>query len=425
MSRYRKPLYITLCILLVFAGYLSISILYKYILSYVESKVIPEIAKKAGIEDMLINVRSAGLFGAEIASIRFGKEPGAPSIDSVILDYDPIGLYNKFIKKAVISGVEIECEYTDGKINIRGFDLNRFISNFQTKNQPKTDRPKTLPFGSIILRNLILVLQLEDKRIRLPAELEIFPSVQNRSLIDSRLILYPKDHEITITSVVNLDKNESVISASSKGLPFNRFFDYAMIVPGFSLSGAADISAKAGLQFSPFKILSASCVITANNFRISLNELILENSKESKKPFICDIRYNGENEWIFAGSPVYLVSPVPVTISNLEARLTTEGNFLKSSGNFTIDSAAFIHEKISYPGKERPFQIHGRYSASLTDKEFWSFKTTNIPFTGHTFDKTGLNFLGMDISSNGLEFDVSGKGKGKKGFFNIPHQFQI
>ena len=134
MSRYRKSLYIILCILFVFAGYISISVFYRYILSYVESKVIPEIAKNAGIDDLRINVRSAGLFGAEIASLKFGKESDAPSIDSVIIDYNPIGLYNKFIKKVVINGVEIECEYTDGKIRIHGFDLNRFISNIQDKN---------------------------------------------------------------------------------------------------------------------------------------------------------------------------------------------------------------------------------------------------------------------------------------------------
>ncbi|MDP3285577.1 MAG: hypothetical protein Q8M56_14190, partial [Desulfobacterales bacterium] len=275
MFRYRKPLYISLCILFIFAGYISISIFYKYILSYVESKVIPEVAKNAGIDDLRINVRSAGLFGAEIASLRFGKESDAPSIDSVIIDYDPIGLYNKFIKKAVISGVEIECEFTDGKIKIRGFDLNRFISNLQAGSRLSTDRPKTLPFGSIELRNSIFVLQLKDKRIRLPAELEIIPSDQNRSLIDCRLSLYPGDHEITLTSVVDLNKIESVISISSKDLPFNRFSDFAMLVPGISLSGSADISARAGLQFFPFKISSASCVITSNNLGISYNEFKL------------------------------------------------------------------------------------------------------------------------------------------------------
>ncbi|MFH1977628.1 MAG: YdbH domain-containing protein [Pseudomonadota bacterium] len=404
MSRYRKPLYIILCILFIFAGYISISVFYRYILSYVESKVIPEVAKNAGIDDMRINVRSAGLFGAEIASLRFGKESGAPSIDSVIIDYDPIGLYNKFIKKVVINGVEIECEYTDGKIRIRGFDLNRFISNLQTGSKPSTDRPKTLPFGSIQLRNLIFVLQWKDKKIRLPAELEIIPGVQNRSLIDCRLSLYPRDNEITLTSVVDLDKNKSVISISSKDLPLNRFSDFAVLVPGMSLSGSTDISASAGLQFSPFKISSASCVITSNNLGISYNDFKLENPKESKKPFILDIRNNGENEWRFAGSSISLVSPVPVTISNPEALLAVKDNSLKFSGIFTIN-----------PGIEKYFQIRGKYFASLAGNGAWYFKASSTPLTGHTFDKTELNFRGLDISSNGLEFDVSGKGKGKTG----------
>jgi len=404
MSRYRKFLYIILCILFVFAGYISISVFYKYILTYVESKVIPEVAKNAGIDDLRINVRSAGLFGAEIASLRFGKEPGAPSIDSVIIDYNPIGLYNKFIKKAVITGVEIECEFTDGKIRIRGFDLNRFILNFQDKNRPSADRPKTLPFGSIQLRNSVFVLKWKDKKTRIPAEVEIVPGVQNRSLIDCRLSLYPRDHELIFKSVVNLDKNESVISISSKGLPFNRFSDFATLVPGTSLSGETDISANAGLQFSPFKILSASCVITSNNLGISYKDIKLENPRDSNKPFVLDIRNNDDNEWIFAGTPFSLVSPVPVTISNLEARFTTKDNSLKSSGYFAINS-----------GKEKFFQIRGKYSAGLTDKGAWSFNATSTPLTGHTFDKTGFNFRGLDISSNGLEFNVSGKGKGKTG----------
>lgn len=415
MSRYRKSLYIILCIFFLFAGYISISVLYRYILSYVESKVIPEVAKNAGIDDMRVDVRSAGLFGAEIASMRFGKDPGAPSIDSVIIDYDPIGLYNKFIKKAVISGVEIECEFADGKIKIRGFDLNRFISNLQDKNQPSTDRPKTLPFGSIELRNSIFVLKLKDKKIRLPAEFEIIPSDKNRNMIDCRLSLYPRDHEITLTSVVNLDKNESVISVNSKDLPFSRFSDFTKLVPGMSLSGAADISARAGLQFSPFKISSASCVITSNDLGISYNDLKLENPGENKQPFILDIRNNGENEWIFVGSSISLVSPLPVTITNPEVRLAVKDNSIKSSGNFTINSGSFVHEKFSYSGKENFFQIRGKFSAGLTDKGNWSFKATNTPLTGHAFDKTGLNFRGFDISSNGLEFNVSGKGKGKTG----------
>ncbi len=415
MSRYRKSLYIILCILFVFAGYIFISVFYRYILSYVESKVIPEVAKNAGIDDLSINVRSAGLFGAEIASLRFGKESGAPSIDSVIIDYNPVGLYNKFIKKAIINGVEIECEYSEGKIRIRGFDLNRFISNIQDNNQPSTDRPKTLPFGSIELRNLIFILQWKDKKIRLPAELEIIPGVQNRSLINCRLSLYPKDHEINLASVIDLDKNTSVISISSKKFPFSRFSDFTMLVQGVSLSGAADISADAGLQFSPFKISSASCVITSNNLEISYNDFKLENPRESKKPFILDIRNNGENEWIFTGSSISLVSPVPVTISNPEARLAVKDNSLKSSGNFTIKPGSFIHEKVLYYGKENSFEIRGKYSAGLAGNGAWYFKASGIPLTGHTFDKTGLNFRGLDISSNGMEFDVSGKGKGKTG----------
>jgi len=417
MSRYRKPLYIILFILFVFAGYISISIFYKYILSYVELKVIPEVAKNAGIDDMRINVRSAGLFGAEIASLRFGKEPGAPSIDSVIIDYDPLGLYNKFIKKAVISGVEIECAFTDGKIKIRGFDLNRFISNLQAKNQPVTDRPKTLPFGSIELRNSIFILQWKDKKIRLPAELEIIPSAQNRSLVNCRLSLYPRDREITLTSVINLDKDESVLSISSKDLPFNRFSDFVMLVPGMSLSGVADISARAELRFSPFKISSASCVISSNNFGISYNDIKLENPKESKQPFVLDIRNNGENEWIFAGSPISLVSPVPVTISNPEARLTTKDISIKFTGNFTIYPGLFVNEKVSYSGNKKFFQIRGKYFAGLTDKGAWYFKATNTPLPEHAFDKTGLHFRGLDVSSNGLEFDISGKGEGKTGSF--------
>jgi hypothetical protein len=400
---------------LIFAGYLSGSALYRYILSYVESKVIPEIARNIGIDNMHVDVKCAGLFGAEIASLRFGKETGAPSIDSIKIDYDPIGLYNSFIKKAVISGVKIGCEITDGKIKIRGFDLDRFTSNLQTKSPPSKDLPKSLPFGRIDIRDSVIELQLKDKRLNLPADLSIIPDSRKRSRMDCRLVLYPRDHEITVLSSVNLDEKRSTLLISSKDFAFGRFSDFAAIIPEVTLSGSADITARAEFEFSPFKISSASCVITSKDLGMSYNDFKMVNLKESKKPFLLDIKNTGGKEWILTGTSISIVLPVPMTISNPEIRFDANDNSIQSSGIFSVNPASFIRVKGNDTGRANSFFIQGKYSASFTDKRVWSFRATNTRPAGYAFDRACLNLKDIDISSEFPEFEISGKGEGGTG----------
>lgn len=114
MSLNRKFVGFSLSFALIFLILFCVLIFgYFYIPIYVESTLIPELAKKARIPYYTCDVRRIGFLGADFDSVRIKTETNTSlSIDSVQIDYSIKGLYNKKIRRAVLSGIELFCEYT-------------------------------------------------------------------------------------------------------------------------------------------------------------------------------------------------------------------------------------------------------------------------------------------------------------------------
>ena len=180
MSLKRKLIgfgFLSLLILLVL--FCTLTFLYFYIPTYIESKLIPEAALQAGISDYTCDIRRIGFFGADLGSVRIGNDKNpALSIASAQIDYSPKGLYKKEIKRAVFSGIELFCEYKNGEFRIRQFDLKTFLAQLQSsrKTAPSsTDASQVISIGRLEIRNAVVVFEFKRQRLRLPIELEIVP----------------------------------------------------------------------------------------------------------------------------------------------------------------------------------------------------------------------------------------------------------
>lgn len=422
MSRYRKPLYIILCLLIFFAGYISLSFFHIFILNYVESKLLPETAKEIGIDNFRCKIQSAGLFGADIAYISAGQDfLSAPSIDSVRIEYDPIRLYKKYIKKIVISGVRIECEFNNGKFNIRGFDWENFVSALRSKKRTSSESVKSFPVGCIEARNVTLISHWENRTIRVPLEIKVFPHNGKRTLLGCDLRLYPRDGEIKVSSDINMDTQEINISLDSKPLPFERFSDFTHLIPGISASGSAAITGNAHLNISPFKISSAACSVAVYDLNAVYNGIDLKSSinktSGKKLPLIIDIRNEGDNKWIFSASSFSIASPLPVKVSGIKCQIIKNEDSFKSYGNFNICAETSLNRKDPVYSNKNPLYIKTDYSLSLSKTGNWEFKTSGNFLKEHSAAKSWVNLQHFDISSQSLKFDLSGKGKGDRGHF--------
>ncbi|MFH2044920.1 MAG: YdbH domain-containing protein [Pseudomonadota bacterium] len=410
MPRYRKTLYIILCLLIFFTGYISITYFYKFILNYVESKLLPETAKEIGIDNLRFKIQKAGLFGADIAYISTGRDNiDSPSIDSLHIEYDPIGLYKKYIKKVVINGVRIECEFNNGKFNIRGFDWQNFIRALQSKKSTPSENIKSFPVESIELRNSTISAHLKNQNIDIPIDLKIVPHNINKSLIDCLLNLYPRDTHIKIASKINLDTNQAEIFFGTKQISFERFSDFSSFIPDTTISGSADIDGKMQIKLSPFKISSMSCSTSAYNLSASYNNINLINSIDEisgkKMPVIFDIRNSGDNKWIFSATTFLVNSPFTMNISGIKCNIVKSEDMVNASGNF-----------YALAGGKTPVRIKSDYYLSLSNKGKWNFKISGASIKGRNASQIPINIKGLDILSNNLNFVVSGKGNDKKSY---------
>jgi len=301
-------------LLVILVVFCTLTFLYCNIPPYVESKLIPEIAHKAGIRNYACDVRRIGLFGADLGSVRIGnnKNP-ALSIASVQVDYSPKGLYEKKIKRAVLSGIELFCEYKNGKFRIREFDLKPILAQLQSSRKTafsSTDSLQTLSIGRLEIRNAVVMFEYKGKTLRLPIELEIFPGKTEQNtwrgeVLECILRVYPGGQKIVFEVNVHMKKEQVLLGFDTTSIHLGRLADFANLIPGLILSGEADINGQASFQFRPFKISSASACCEFINTEIAYNNFklqTLQNTQKEKHPFKIEINGRGGKEWKISGT---------------------------------------------------------------------------------------------------------------------------
>jgi len=412
-------------LLVILVVFCTLTFLYFNIPPYVESKLIPEIAHKAGIRDYACDVRRIGFFGADLGSVRIGNDKNpALSIASVQIDYSPKGLYEKEIKRAVLSGIELFCEYKNGEFKIREFDLKPILAQLQSsrKTAPSsTDAAQTISIGRLEIRNAVVVFEFKEKSLRLPIELEIVTGKTDQGtsdgdVLESILRLYPRDQEIVFSANIYMGKNQILLGFDATSVHLERFADFAKQIPGLTISGKADINGEASIQFMPFKISSASACCQFRNAEIAYKNLILktfQNTQKEKRPFKIEINQMGGKEWKISGTAISAVSPLPLQVANINCDLRISKDAVFASGNFTIALEQLNGNQTTPVKMLEPLDIKGNYFANLTKNGEWEFgvKNTAQNKSAGTPRNYKLKITGFDIATNQPVFDVSGKGK--------------
>ncbi|MEA1946880.1 MAG: YdbH domain-containing protein, partial [Thermodesulfobacteriota bacterium] len=315
MSLKRKLLGLGFSFLLVFLIlFCTLTCLYFYIPTYMEFKLIPEIADKSGVRFYSCDVRRIGFYGTDLGSVRIGNDNNpALSIASVQIDYSPGELFKKKIKKVMLSGIELFCEYKNQEFRIRQLDLNTLFTKLQSSKKTvpsSTDSLQTLSIGRLEIRNAVVVFEYKGKTLRLPIELEIVPGKTDQNtwegeVLECILRLYPGGQKIVFAANIHMKKEQVLLGFDTTSIHLGRFADFANLIPGLILSGEVDINGQASFQFRPFRISSASACcefidteIVYNNFRLQT----LKNTQKEKHPFKIEINGRGGKEWKISGT---------------------------------------------------------------------------------------------------------------------------
>jgi hypothetical protein len=411
-----------LLLTLVFLGVLTI--LFFYLPGYLESEYLPKIAKQAGLSDFACQVRRIDFSGAELGALRIGNGENPPiSIESLRVEYSPRGLYKKHIKRVVVSGVEIHCQYQNGALAIPGFDfekLNAHADSDKKTTAPATDILPSIPIGSFKIRRSRVILEWQGQRFRFPLDLEVNPQNQDWHALDCILSISPRDQKIVLSANIDLNQKKALLEFDAAAIHLERFSDMVKILPGLNVYGEMDIRGKADLQIMPFRVSDVLASCDLRNAEIAYHNLSIassRNQKNEKLPLLVQITGNESDGWTINGSSIALRSPIPLTVSDIQTVLKIDRETLESSGDLTVAlDTLYGVEKLPLEILE-PVRLNTNFFTKLSKNGEWNFTMGSAGRKQAPLNTKGLRFKLNDyeIVSRAPQFEISAKGSKGQG----------
>ena len=392
-----------------------------FIAGYIESSLVPKAAEKYGIDNVMVEIRRIGFFGVDIGPLLVGtRQAPALSVSSVQVDYNPAGLVIRHIRKVVLSGIELNCEYKDNKLLIPGLDLNKLLAAGEPEKVKEPDLSEiSLPvsIGSLEVKNSVINFRWNGKPFRIPFELKLVPADKDMTSINCIVSIFPRDQKITSKVDIHLKNNKIAINLDAESVYLESFADLITQIPGLILSGRADLNGKADIQLMPFLISSVTAICEIENGKIGYQDIILQNSRNKEKknlPLQIKLTGFGGTEWEISGSSFSFVSPLPIQVSGFHFISKIQMAPFESSGSYSI-SIDRTPQNLKVPFKVlKPIPVEGSFSATYSNEGRWEFKLTNKDQdAGPAVCR--LDTDTMSIASKMPRLDVSGNGTGPDG----------
>ena len=415
----KRKIALGLNILLVFAVLVVglLAGLYFYLPHYLEARILPQLASETGISPFEVNFRHIGLFGADLGDLRIGsKQHPALRIHSVQIDYSPQTLYHKKIAGITLTGIELFTEFRDGKVSLRGIDVNEVLSRLRTKqsSDPGNGLPPLFP-QRLTIADSVVTVQVQDRSFRIPFEVLITPETEDGNRLNAAATLYPREQRLHTDAQIDLKRRHLTLQAAADLLDIHRFSDLIPEVLDLKLFGKLDLKATAQLKWAPLEIAAADGELVLNRFNLQSNGFRVENARgpdEKELPFRIELSQTAVDKWKFNSSTIAIHSPVPLTLSGCRGWVASDGKQVESAGDFIgtlLPSAAGISGFGSVQVSEFP-SMQGSFTAQYGPARNLQFTLRSSPFENAGNQTVRLTVDGYRVSAGTPSIDITGAG---------------
>lgn len=284
--------------------------------SWVESRLVPELARRYGVDTAGVEVRRIGLTGIDLADLRIGD---ALRVDSVRVDFHPFALFQGRVARVVLSGLTLRAAWDDGGLQLPGVDLSALRPPGSAAGPKGTAPPVPPPtVGRIELRHGVLVVAGSAAGYRIPFELDLLPEAADFSRLKSRLTLFPGDGELRILVQFDAPAERLDLAAVFRHADVSRWFASA---PGAEGGGRVTGRADARLSLAPLRVRHLQGEATVEGLRLDCAALALCGDRDA--PLRLAWRAEGPDRWqgTLSGG-LRLTRPAPVAVGALEMRAT-------------------------------------------------------------------------------------------------------
>lgn len=414
-------------IFLVLCSVVLIGVLYTFsfvLPKVLEFKLISDLEADTGISDFAFDVRELDLEGADFSNVRFGSEKRhALLIRSIQIDYSLADLYQKKIKNVIANGVELYCVYQDGKLRLRGIDLEDVIQKLQSRirEAPATSAAGLLTVEQFIIRNATVICEINDQTYRVPFEIEMIPQNSNFNRLRFTAYIYIWHQKVLVAADMDLKQKTISFNFSSKNVMLARFAALTQRIEGLSVSGQADMEGSAKLTWAPFTISSLVSSLELHKTRIRLKHLQLQNPlnpKQQELPLRIKLENVNETTWRLSASEIAGISPVPFTLSEIDSHINLKEDGVQSFGNFVINlNGANVGHKTSLPLKviAQSF-LRVNFSINYSKNGNLAFELKNRPIKKDLNHANTFMVDRFEIKTKVPEVEISGHLRKKSGF---------
>lgn len=390
-----------------------------------ETRLLSDLKHQTGISDLSLEVRELDLQGADFGDVRVGpgSEP-ALVVRSIQIDYSLAGLYQKKIKQVIASGIELYCEFKDGKFGFRGVDLQSLIQRLQSRMGGDSDPSETsgLPaLERLIIRNAAVILDINSKLYRIPCEIEILPENATFEQVRCTARIYARGQKFEVTADIDLKTKTVSLTYTAKDVILARFADFTELIDGLAVSGVADLSGTTNLLWEPFTISSHVSSIELRDFRTGVYKVQFQNPlgpQQKQMPLRIQLESVQGAEWELRMSAIAGLTAVPFTLSEIHSRFNFSADALECSGKFTVTPVTTDKGQQNSTAVQISAHVPLRlnYSIRYSDRRNWSFDLTNQISQKESSKINIFNFNHLEAATRAPVVKILGnvsKGKGK------------
>lgn len=412
--------------LVILLGLLLICLLagaYFYLPSYLETRIIPQLAADAGISEFNVKVRSIGLYSADLADLRIGspKNP-AIAVHSAQIDYSPQGLFRRTIDLITLNGIDLHGEIADGQFRLRGLDIEKLAAAqppaASSGNPPGS--PPPLILARLQIRNSNIIIRSDNRSEKIPFEVDVVAQDSSYNLLDADAAFYPRGQRISAAVKVNRSQSRATVNIDSSALDLNRFADLGRGLSNFAVSGEMALQGKADVSWKPLRISSLAASLSLQHAKIRVADTLLQNAGDAEGaaiPFRIDLASETGRQWRITAGRLAMAAPVPLNLAGIEGgiKISDAGAF-ESSGNFTAElNLSGSNGKNYLPVTlQAPLPLRGRFSAIYHRSGKWQCEMTNQPSEGAVPGVLHLRAPPYTIKAALPEFNLSATAESDK-----------
>ncbi len=307
-----------------------------FLADYVASRMIPQTATNAGIDQAAADIVKVGLFESVAGPVRLGEKK-RPFLDIAVIKirYTPWGLLKKHIQQVHLSGVTVNAGWGENGLVLPGFSPPPNRSGTDNKETNDTVRSWPVSIGRVVLDNAVVNLARGKDRFHLPLALTLTATDRTMQTIDGTLQLFPHDRPTTLNG--RLKTAADGISARLT-VPSTRLDALNTLVahfPGLDLSGTADLSAQAHINVNPWQLNSAAMELTLSDAGIAFQNLVIQ-SVDEQMPITFTALGSPEAGWRVVETNAVLVSPLSLKVSRLDCFLASASEAGTKQGTFKV-----------------------------------------------------------------------------------------